>query len=118
MNQPDNVKIIAAIAVSAVATFALRALPFVLLKYAKCYQKLFAFLGNVMPPGMMMILSLYCLAGLYWNSWTQAGVSFFGLRDGGALAACSPSSGFEHLLRVGGVCDRAKSAEGLCFIVS
>lgn len=76
MNQPDNVKIIAAIAVSAVATFALRALPFVLLKYAKCYQKLFAFLGNVMPPGMMMILSLYCLAGLYWNSWTQAGVSF------------------------------------------
>lgn len=76
MNQPDNVKIIAAIAVSAAATFALRALPFVLLKYAKRYQKLFAFLGNVMPPGMMMILSLYCLAGLYWSSWAQAGISF------------------------------------------
>lgn len=71
MNQPDNVKILAAIAVSAAATFALRALPFVLLKYAKRYQKLFAFLGNVMPPGMMMILSLYCLAGLYWSSWRR-----------------------------------------------
>lgn len=76
MNQSDNVKILAAIAVSAAATFALRALPFVLLKYAKRYQKLFAFLGNVMPLGMMMILSLYCLAGLYWSSWAQAGVSF------------------------------------------
>ena len=43
---------------------------------------------------------------------------FFGLRGGAALAACSPSSGLEHLLRAGGVCGRAKSAEGLYFVMA
>ena len=40
------------------------------------------------------------------------------MRGGAVLAACSPSSGLEHLLRAGGVCGRAKSAEGLYFVMA
>lgn len=86
----NNAYILAAIFVSAAATFALRALPFVLMKYVRRYQRLFAFLSAVMPAGIMAILSLYCLASLHWGNLAQAAVSF---------AACSVLIILEHYRR-------------------
>ncbi|MDO5091385.1 MAG: AzlD domain-containing protein [Cardiobacteriaceae bacterium] len=66
--------VIAAIAVCAVITIALRAFPFVLVKVAHRRQALFAFLGAVMPPGIMAILAIYGITTLQWQG-AQAVVS-------------------------------------------
>lgn len=70
--------LIAAIAVSAVITIALRAFPFVLMKVAHRHQALFAFLGAVMPPGIMAILAIYTITTLHWQE-ARATVSIVAL---------------------------------------
>lgn len=69
---------VAAIVVSAVMTVALRAFPFVLIKVAHRHQALFAFLGAVMPPGIMAILAIYGITTLRWQG-AQAAVSVVAL---------------------------------------
>lgn len=70
--------LIAAITVSAVITIALRAFPFVLVKVAHRHQALFAFLGAVMPPGIMAILAIYAITTLHWQG-VRAAVSIVAL---------------------------------------
>lgn len=67
------------IAIAALITFALRAFPFALMKVAQRYDRVFRFLGRVMPPGMMVILAVYAAASLRWADAAQAGVSAIAL---------------------------------------
>ena len=55
----NHTAIAAAVLVSALITLALRAFPFLLARIARRYDTTFAWLGRVMPPGVMTILALY-----------------------------------------------------------
>lgn len=68
-----------AILISALATFGLRAFPFILIKIARRYDNFFRYLGAVMPPGIMTILTIYCVVSLYWDSPAKAIVSLLAL---------------------------------------
>ncbi len=63
------------VCISALLTFALRAFPFTLMHFARRHQRLFCFLGKVMPPGMMVILAVYATMSLAWGSAKSAAVS-------------------------------------------
>ncbi|MGU3436218.1 branched-chain amino acid transporter permease [Actinomycetes bacterium M1A6_2h] len=57
---PDTVYVVAAIAIMAATTFALRALPFALLRPLRS-SALVAYLGVYLPAGIMLILVMYSL---------------------------------------------------------
>lgn len=57
----DRTEIIAAIAVSAAITFALRALPFIVFRHEKKMPEKLIYLGNVLPTAIMAVLIIYCL---------------------------------------------------------
>lgn len=57
---PDTAYIFAAVATMAVVTFALRAIPFAVLKPLRS-SALVAYLGIYMPAGIMLILVMYSL---------------------------------------------------------
>ena len=63
----NSVYLISAIVIAALITLALRAFPFVLIKAARRHERLFAYLGAVMPPGIMAILALYAISTLQWQ---------------------------------------------------
>ena len=69
----------AAVLVSALITFALRAFPFLLARIARRYDTTFAWLGRVMPPGVMTILALYAASTLKWQPASAAAVSALAL---------------------------------------
>lgn len=72
----NHTHLIAAILIAALITVGLRAFPFVLMKAARRYEALFAFLGNAMPPGIMAILAIYAVTTLTWQgnaAWVSAG---------------------------------------------
>ena len=73
-----NAYLISAIILAALITVALRAFPFALIKIARRHERLFAFLGAVMPPGIMAILAIYAIATLRWQAH-QAWVSIAAL---------------------------------------
>lgn len=75
----SNSTLFFAILISALATFGLRAFPFVLIKIAHRYDNLFRYLGAVMPPGIMTILTIYCVVNLYWHTPLKAIVSLLAL---------------------------------------
>lgn len=75
----NNHYLIAAILIAAIATFALRAFPFALIKLARRQKRLFAYLSAVMPPSIMAILSMYCIVSLRWASPAQTAVSLSAL---------------------------------------
>ena len=54
---------IASIAVMAVITFLTRALPFLLFDRGESPPKLVLYLGRVLPPAIIAMLSIYCLRG-------------------------------------------------------
>lgn len=56
-----NKYVLIAIAISAICTFALRALPFLVTGYRKVQSEKIAFLGRILPPAIMAILLVYCL---------------------------------------------------------
>lgn len=70
--------LLGAILLSAAITVMLRAFPFVLVKIARRYQTVFAFLGVVMPPGIMAILAVYGIIHLRWQG-AQAAISIAAL---------------------------------------
>ena len=55
----NHTAIAAAVLVSAIITFALRAFPFLLARIARRYDTTFAWLGRGMAPGVMTILARY-----------------------------------------------------------
>ncbi|MDV6265935.1 branched-chain amino acid transporter permease [Rhodococcus globerulus] len=57
---PDTTYIFSAVAIMAVVTFALRAIPFAVLKPLRS-SALVAYLGIYMPAGVMLILVMYSL---------------------------------------------------------
>ena len=69
----NHTAIAAAVLVSALITLALRAFPFLL------YDTTFAWLGRVMPPGVMTILALYAASTLKWQPASAAAVSALAL---------------------------------------
>lgn len=71
----SHAHLIAAIVITGLITLALRAFPFVLMKAARRHEALFAFLGAVMPPGIMAILAIYGITTLKWqqqSAWVSA----------------------------------------------
>lgn len=60
---PDNSYVIAAVAVSAAVTWALRALPFAALAPLRASSTV-QYLSSRMPAGVMVILLVYCLRDL------------------------------------------------------
>lgn len=71
----NHTAIAAAVLVSALITAALRAFPFLLARIARRYDSTFAWLGRVMPPGVMTILALYAASTLKWQPASAAIVS-------------------------------------------
>lgn len=57
----DKKAVILAIAVSAVITFMLRALPFAAFRNGRRMPKKLIYLGNMLPPAIMSVLIIYCL---------------------------------------------------------
>lgn len=57
----DRTEIIAAIVISAVITFALRALPFIVFRHENKMPEKLIYLGNVLPAAIMAVLIIYCL---------------------------------------------------------
>ena len=68
----NHTAIAAAVLVSALITLALRAFPFLLARIARRYDTTFAWLGRVMPPGVMTILALYAASTLKWQPASAA----------------------------------------------
>ncbi|MBK1787083.1 branched-chain amino acid transporter permease [Prauserella cavernicola] len=64
---PDTAYLFAAVAVSAGITWALRALPFAVLAPLRASRTM-RFLSTRMPAGVMVILLVYCLREVSWNS--------------------------------------------------
>ena len=56
--------ILLAIAISAVITFGLRALPFVLFSGERSMPEWMQRLGQILPPAIMAVLIVYCLKGI------------------------------------------------------
>ena len=75
----NHTAIAAAVLVSALITFALRAFPFLLARIARRYGATFAWLGRVMPPGVMTILALYAASTLKWQPASAAAISALAL---------------------------------------
>ncbi|MBV7434358.1 AzlD domain-containing protein [Cardiobacteriaceae bacterium TAE3-ERU3] len=75
----QHIYLLGGIFISAALTFALRAFPFALMRVAQRHDRLFRFLGRVMPPGMMVILAIYAAVSLRWSGAGQAGVSIVAL---------------------------------------
>ena len=75
----NHTAIAAAVLVSALITVALRAFPFLLARIARRYDTTFAWLGRVMPPGVMTILALYAASTLKWQPASAAAVSALAL---------------------------------------
>ena len=71
----NHTAIAAAVLVSALITLGLRAFPFLLARIARRYDTTFAWLGRVMPPGVMTILALYAASTLKWQPASAAAVS-------------------------------------------
>lgn len=61
--------ILIGIAVSAVVTFALRALPFVIFNGKRQMPEMLVKLGRVLPATIMAVLIVYCLKGLCRLQW-------------------------------------------------
>lgn len=61
--------ILIGIAVSAVVTFALRALPFVIFNGKRQMPEMLVKLGKVLPATIMAVLIVYCLKGAWWLRW-------------------------------------------------
>ena len=57
----SNQYVLVAIAISAVCTFALRALPFLISVQMKIKSNKLKFLGSILPPVIMAVLLVYCL---------------------------------------------------------
>ena len=74
-----HIYLLGGILISAALTFALRAFPFALMRLTQRHDRLFRFLGRVMPPGMMVILAIYSSVSLHWSGSGQAGVSLLAL---------------------------------------
>lgn len=72
-------QLLLAIACCAAITFAIRAFPFLLRHVARKHDRLFTYLGEVMPPGIMAILAIYCVVTLRWQTSAQAGVSILAI---------------------------------------
>ncbi|UJF25055.1 AzlD domain-containing protein [Suttonella sp. R2A3] len=75
----SSLYLLAGIVISASLTFVLRAFPFALMRVAKRYDGIFRFLGQVMPPGMMVILALYAALSLKWSQPAQGSISALAL---------------------------------------
>lgn len=60
----DTVQILAVIAVTAAVTGLVRAVPFLLFGGKRGVPELVRYLGDVLPPAIMVILVLYCLRGM------------------------------------------------------
>lgn len=75
----QHIYLLGGILIAAVLTFALRAFPFALMRMAQRYDRLFRFLGRVMPPGMMVILAVYASVSLQWHNRWESLVSIFAL---------------------------------------
>ena len=57
----DRVEVVLAIAVSAVITISLRALPFVIFHNGKTMPEKLVHLGNMLPSAIMAVLIVYCM---------------------------------------------------------
>ncbi|MDY3855388.1 MAG: AzlD domain-containing protein [Butyribacter sp.] len=57
----NNQYVLTAILLSAVCTFALRALPFLITGRMKEKSEKLEFLGQILPPAIMSVLLVYCL---------------------------------------------------------
>ncbi|MDO4642336.1 MAG: AzlD domain-containing protein [Cardiobacteriaceae bacterium] len=86
----NHTSIASAVIVSAIITFSLRLFPLVLSRLARRFDKIFSFLGATMPPGVMMILTVYSVSTLRWQSTATACVSIAAL-----ISVCL----FEHYWR-------------------
>lgn len=62
-------EVIIIIFISALITFSLRALPFVIFKGEKQLPKVLADLGVVLPSAIMAVLIVYCLKDVNENFW-------------------------------------------------
>lgn len=72
--------ILIGIAVSAVVTFALRALPFVIFNGKRQMPEMLVKLGKVLPATIMAVLIVYCLKGrwrLRWQLEYQVSLAFW-----------------------------------------
>ena len=76
--------ILSAIVVSALITFGLRALPFVLFRGGRSMPEWMQRLGQVLPSAIMAVLIIYCLKGAKSN---PAGVGIPGIIAVGVVAA-------------------------------
>lgn len=74
----NSAYITAAVCICALITVLLRAFPFLLVKAARRYAALFAWLGEAMPPAMMAVLAVYAVSTLQWRG-AQAAVSAIAL---------------------------------------
>ena len=64
---PDPGYLLAAVAVSAAVTWALRALPFAVLAPLRS-SRIVRYLSTRMPAGVMVILLVYCLRDVSWTA--------------------------------------------------
>ena len=76
--------ILSAIVVSALITFGLRALPFVLFRGGRSMPEWMQLLGQILPSAIMAVLIIYCLKGAKSN---PAGVGIPGIIAVGVVAA-------------------------------
>ena len=60
----DTENIIVMIAISAIITFSLRALPFAIFKSEEQMPKKIVYLGKILPSAIMAVLVVYCLKGV------------------------------------------------------
>jgi len=74
----DVIYLLTFILTMAAATFATRALPFVLFRNQQ--HPVVLFLGRYLPPAVMTLLVMYCLKGVTWTSGT------YGLPEAASLA--------------------------------
>ena len=63
----DNLRILTAVAVMAIATVATRALPFLLFR-DRSVPAFVPFLASYAPPSILTILTLYCFKDVNWSA--------------------------------------------------